>query len=467
MTQPDEAAPGAGASWRVTEPRGSHPITPLVKAVRVFPVAAAALIAMGSDALRGFGPAIALAGVAVIFAITAGVSYLQWTRFRFWFDDDGDLRVRSGVLRINERRVQVSRLQSVDVTQPLVARLFGLAVVRPEVAGAGDRGTRIEYLVLEDAQQLRAELLARAAGVHSGDQQRAPEAPERQVLAVAPEALLESLVLRPVTFGALIGSFFVIAVAVVTKNIALVFPMFFVLVAPFVVVGGQFLRWFGFTVAESPDGLRLRFGLTEHRAQTVPPGRVQAVRFEAPLLWRHRGWVKVLVNVAGSTSGESGKERPDVLLPVAPREVARAVVAQVLPGIDPFAVPLEPAPRRARWRAPLQHRRLALGADRELLVARHGWLVPTWDVVPHARTQSVRVTQGPWQRSLGLASLHVDSTPGPIRITAAQRDAAGARAWAQGQADRAASARAAAPPPRWMLSAPPAAPPQEQHEEAP
>ena len=47
-----------------------------------------------------------------------------------------------------------------------------------------------------------------------------------------------------------------------------------------------------------------------------------------------------------------------------------------------------------------------------MFITRSGRITERWDVVPHARTQSVRVTQGPWQRSLGLASMHVDSTPG-------------------------------------------------------
>ena len=34
---------------------------------------------------------------------------------------------------------------------------------------------------------------------------------------------------------------------------------------------------YGFTVAESSDGLRLRHGLLDKRTQTIPPGRVQAV----------------------------------------------------------------------------------------------------------------------------------------------------------------------------------------------
>jgi len=39
------------------------------------------------------------------------------------------------------------------------------------------------------------------------------------------------------------------------------------------------------------------------------------------------------------------------------------------------------------------------------VVSRHGWLVRRWQLVPHARVQSVRVTQGPLSRRLGLADL--------------------------------------------------------------
>jgi putative membrane protein len=114
---------------------------------------------------------------------------------------------------------------------------------------------------------------------------------------------------------------------------------------------------------------------------------------------------------------------------------------RILHDVDPLAVELNPAPHAARRRAPLQHGNLGVAATDSLLVTSRGWVVPKVDVVPHARTQSVRVTQGPWQRLLGLASVHVDSTPGPIRITALHRSAAEAREIADAQADRARRAR--------------------------
>jgi putative membrane protein len=63
--------------------------------------------------------------------------------------------------------------------------------------------------------------------------------------------------------------------------------------------------------------------------------------------------------------------------------------------------------------------------------------------VPLARIQSVRVTQGPVQRALALASVHID-TAGTLRLTGEHRDAAEAYAAAAAMADLSRAARAMA-----------------------
>ncbi len=129
-------------------------------------------------------------------------------------------------------------------------------------------------------------------------------------------------------------------------------------------VGGvavrRVLAEYGSTVAEVPEGLRLRHGLLETRSQTVPPGRVQAVRVLEPLLWRRQGWVRVEVDVAGYSGRGEEQSATSALLPVAPRALAEALVARVLGGPLPPAD--RPVPRRARWRAPLSARRLRSGS---------------------------------------------------------------------------------------------------------
>ena len=63
--------------------------------------------------------------------------------------------------------------------------------------------------------------------------------------------------------------------------------------------------------------------------------------------------------------------------------------------------------------------------------------------VRHARVQSVRLSQGPLQRRLRLADVHVDSPPGPVHVVARNRDAAEARHLWELEAQRAKLARSA------------------------
>jgi putative membrane protein len=63
------------------------------------------------------------------------------------------------------------------------------------------------------------------------------------------------------------------------------------------------------------------------------------------------------------------------------------------------------------------------------------------DVVPHERTQSVRLSAGPVQLALGLATLHLDSARGPVKIRAANRDGHEARVMLDRQVERAQAAR--------------------------
>ena len=56
----------------------------------------------------------------------------------------------------------------------------------------------------------------------------------------------------------------------------------------------------------------------------------------------------------------------------------------------------------------------ALRLDDQVVITEHGWLSPVRDVVPHAKTQSVRLEQGPLQRRLRLADVHFDTPRGPV-----------------------------------------------------
>ena len=194
-----------------------------------------------------------------------------------------------------------------------------MAEVTVEVAGAGDSRVKLQFLPLEEARALRSEVLARAAGLRHD----VGEAPEIPITSVTPRDLALSLVMRTVTAALLLLTALIVVVTVLSSGwgglgIALVTGGL-----PIIIVFAEFIKYFNFTVTQSPDGLRLKFGLAKTETRTVPPGRVQAIEIVEPLLWRRQGWVRVRVNIAGVGGDDSsGNKEETLLIPVATHEVA-------------------------------------------------------------------------------------------------------------------------------------------------
>jgi putative membrane protein len=152
-------------------------------------------------------------------------------------------------------------------------------------------------------------------------------------------------------------------------------------------------------------------------------------------------WLWVRLGVAGFAGPDEGRGRQsDRLLPVGDLPTARRLVAEVLPGADIAVLPLTPPPRRARWLAPIAQPRIGAAVTPEVFVSWDGVVTRHLTLVPHARIQSVRVVQGPFQRMLGLATVHAD-TAGGLHAAAEHRDVNEAYALAVELTDLARAAR--------------------------
>jgi putative membrane protein len=170
---------------------------------------------------------------------------------------------------------------------------------------------------------------------------------------------------------------------------------------------------------------------------------VQAVRIIQPLLWRRFGWVRVEVDVAGVRGAAGAEERSTTgaLLPVAMRDEAERVIQIVLPGLDLDALSLRRPPARARWRAPLSYGRLGSAFDAGWSVTSYGRIRRVTDVVPQDKLQSVRLVQGPLQRRMRLATVHLDTAGHNVHAAIRQWDAAQAAELTDSLAGLARSAR--------------------------
>jgi putative membrane protein len=167
---------------------------------------------------------------------------------------------------------------------------------------------------------------------------------------------------------------------------------------------------FHFEAVEAPEGIRVRRGLLQTVSETIPYGRIQAVRKIEPLLWRPLGWCRLEVDIAGAARkqqrGEGSGVARKALLPVGDDHDAWHLVDRLLGGGMPA---MTPPPPRARKKAPLSYHFLCAGHDDRLAVCVTGRVrkITVW--IPLEKTQSIRRVQGPVQRSLGLATVHVDA----------------------------------------------------------
>ena len=429
----------------VTE-RRLHPITPLRRAWA--PVAVVIGWAVHDPdqtqrQLTRLTTTTLLIALAVIVPAAALYGFLTWW-FTHFAVTDTELRIRTGLLFRRTAHIRLERIQAIDVTQPLLARVAGVAKLRLDVVGT-DKKDELAFLGEREARALRAELLARAAGFAPETAHEVGEAPARELLHTPPRDLALSLVLTGATWGSLVAALVVppllwMATHSAWTVLATALPLLGAAGASSV---GRFVTEYDWTVGESPDGLRIDHGLLDRSHETVPPGRVQTVRIVEPLLWRRRGWVRVELDVAGSSNS--------VLVPVAPREVAEAVVARVLPGVTvPPLSALARPPRRAGRCVPLWWRGYGLAVTDSVFAARQGLLRRSLALVPHAKVQSVRLTQGPWERLWRVADVHVD-TGANKTVTARLRDAQEAAELLKAQAERSRTGRKGARPDRWMV----------------
>jgi putative membrane protein len=441
-------APGVEDAVREKEPvteRRLHPVTPLRRAWA--PVAVVIGWALhdpdqAQRQLTRLTTTTLLIALAVLVPVAALYGFMTWW-FTHFAVTESELRIRTGLLFRRTAHIRLERIQAIDVTQPLLARVAGVAKLKLDVIGT-DKKDELAFLGEREARALRAELLARAAGFAPETAHEVGEAPVRELMRTPPRDLAISVVLTGSTWGSLAAALVVppllwLATHSVWTVLATGLPLLGAAGASSV---GRFVAEYDWKVGESPDGLRIDHGLLDRTHETVPPGRVQTVRIVEPLLWRRRGWVRVELDVAGSSNS--------VLVPVAPRAVAEAVVARVLPGVTvPARESLSRPPRRAGRCVPLWWRAYGLAVTDTVFATRHGLLRRSLALVPHAKVQSVRLAQGPWQRLWRLADVHVD-TGANKTVTARLRDAQEATELLRAQAERSRTGRRDAAPDRWM-----------------
>jgi putative membrane protein len=451
-----------------------HPLSPLLRGGVAFVAVIGYVISQQFDRIFGAqaedptqGHRLLAAGVGVaVLALIVGGAWLSW-RFSRFRVGPAMLELRTGIVFRQHRQVHFDRIQAVDISRPVLARLTGLSEVIVQSAGGRDANVKLSFLTEPRAREIREQLMLLAG--RSDELSALPGAPVQQetpgtepqavpwggagapepVVAVPNLRLVQSALYSPTTV------FLVFAIPAVVVAFVLRIPGVLAWLGPMTIAAGgrhvqSLLRNANFTLHLQGDRLLIRHGLTDLRSTSVPLHRIQAAELSQPLFWRVPGWWRLRVNVAGV--GANDRDTETLLVPVGTRLEALAVLALVRPGIpEPLlqaALEGEGADQgftiaspRASLLDPLSWQRRGYAVTPDCVLVRDGVLNRAAQVVPHARVQSLTLRQGLLQRSRGIASVSLVSTPGPVKAVVSHLEVGEAERLIAEQVARSASAR--------------------------
>jgi putative membrane protein len=279
----------------------------------------------------GFFGYIYIAVMAIWFAGLIVVGIISWYRFYYWIED-GELRMEYGVLVKKRRFIPQERIQTIDTSEGIIQRIFGLVKVQVETAGGGaEAEAKLTALTKEEAGLLREVLLYKPQKLDESEEapDRGEETiPEREV-PVTPKPTFtiswKSLFIAGTTSGG-IGVVLSAVIAFVSQfdqfvpyediidrfGVVLQTSVFFIASIVFIVLLLSWLisivmtmfKYGNFTVVKNNEELLISRGIIEKRQLTIPLERIQAIRISQNILRQPFGFATVYVESAGSSGGK-------------------------------------------------------------------------------------------------------------------------------------------------------------------
>lgn len=289
-------------------------------------------------------------GLAGLAASTV-LGYVRWRTTTWWVTPEAVHR-KSGVVGIKETDVPLTRIQSLDLEQGPVQRVFGVYAVHVQTGGGGAKGEIVlEAVGEDDVRELRSLRADRGPAVAEA------QGPERRLarsrLLVAALTAGQLGVIVPAVAG-----FFQLVQQSLDEDdavrllphtaMAAVAAVVALLVAAWLLsVLGSVIAFAGFTVTREGDRLRIRRGLLARREATVPVERVRAVEVVEGVLRLPFGFAALRMEVIGHAKEAAAAQS---LFPLLRREEVRGFLDELLPELADDLDGLERPPARAARR---------------------------------------------------------------------------------------------------------------------
>lgn len=291
-------------------------------------------IFFGSSSGEGFFGIIYIVVMVLWLAGLIGVGVISWYRFYYWIED-GELRMEYGVFVRKRRFIPQERIQTLDTSEGIIQRMFGLVKVQIETAGGGaEAEASLTAVTKAEASRLREALLYhknKAETVEEGFELYGPRLPIQQKPDIQPSekptyhASWKTLFIVGTTSGG-IGVVLSAVIAFTSQfdqfvpyddivdRFGMVLQTSVYLIASIIFIV-LFLSWLisivmtmfkygNFTVVKQDEELLISRGIIEKRQLTISLKRIQAIRISQNLLRQPFGYATVYVESAGSSGGK-------------------------------------------------------------------------------------------------------------------------------------------------------------------
>ena len=321
----------------------------------IFPLVAAVFV--GQSGGRSQGDEYALVAVAAVTLY----SLAQYFTYRYRIEDDA-IVVRSGVFERSLRHIPFARIQNVSLHQNVLHRLFRVAEVRLESAGAAKPEAQMRVLRLRDAQELEQQIhdrgrAARVANAAPGDAKVEPVAEPSLLLALPTSEVLRLGIIS--NRGMVIVGLAMASVAQLGNNVlgrtlkwignwlyghsnalhlswlgaagaAVVLVLLAVVGLRLLSIAWALLNFHGFRLTESNGRLSAERGLFTRIRSSLPRRRIQAWTLREGVLHRWFGRRSLSVDSAVVESGTGEKTSLRELAPLATPARVDELVASLI-----------------------------------------------------------------------------------------------------------------------------------------
>lgn len=313
------------------------------------------------------------AGALAVFIVIG--SFLEWRRFGFWLEEDR-IVIRKGLLFRDEKTIYFTRIHSVNVEQPLIQRLLGVAQVKIETPGGNKKAEGVlPALSLKEANHLRVILRGKAEEIAQNEihidvneqTELSPEGSDKGPSFQLDSAQLLKAAATSMNFG-LVAAFIAGLYSLANDFIEQILPDHFfenvvedsaslassyLLVCVIIVIGLMFawllsiilyiLKYSGFAASKDGKQVSVSYGLLEKRTHLFDPKKVQAVIINEGLLRQLFGYAQIQLQVISSD-----KKEQLMLHPYLKRTDIQKVLDDFVPHLKlPSKDALVGAPKRA------------------------------------------------------------------------------------------------------------------------